>query len=74
MKGDNGNVVTYNGEIYNYIELKNSLSGFWNFKTNSDTECILAAYTKYGENCLDHFRVCFLLLCGIQKPKANMWS
>ncbi len=59
MKSDNGNVVTYNGEIYNYIELKNSLSGFWNFKTNSDTECILAAYTKYGENCLDHFRGMF---------------
>jgi len=45
--------ITYNGEIYNYIELKQDLKKFgYQFKTKSDTEVILAAYDKYKEKCL----------------------
>ena len=48
--------ITYNGEIYNYIELRNELIGFgYNFQTDSDTEVILAAYDYWKVDCLQHF-------------------
>lgn len=59
MRASNGNVITYNGEIYNHIELKQSLAVHWSFRTNSDTECILAAYERYGDTCLNYFRGMF---------------
>ncbi len=44
--------ITYNGEIYNYIELRNELLKLnFNFISISDTEVILAAYLAWGENC-----------------------
>jgi asparagine synthase (glutamine-hydrolysing) len=48
--------ITYNGEIYNYLELRAELEtmGFV-FKTSSDTEVLLAAYVCWGEKCLEHF-------------------
>jgi len=57
MCSADGNVwITYNGEIYNYIELRNELEqdGF-TFRTNSDTEVIINSYLKWGVNCLNHF-------------------
>ncbi len=42
-------VVVYNGEIYNFLELKKELSGEYEFKTKSDTEVILAGYRKWGK-------------------------
>jgi len=59
MLAPNGNVIVYNGEIYNYKELKKELESHWKFKTNSDTEVILAAYDKWGENCVNFFRGMF---------------
>ncbi|MBM4447426.1 MAG: asparagine synthase (glutamine-hydrolyzing) [Chloroflexi bacterium] len=56
---DGQNVICYNGEIYNYIELKEQLEGFYNFKTQSDTEVILAAYKKWGTDCVNHLRGMF---------------
>ena len=52
--------ITYNGEIYNYLEIKKELEkmGF-SFKTNSDTEVIICAYEKWGVNCLTKFRGMF---------------
>lgn len=48
--------LVFNGEIYNYIELKKELSSKnYQFKTDTDTEVILAAYAYWGEKCLDHF-------------------
>lgn len=49
-------VITYNGEIYNYIELREELMllGF-DFKTGTDTEVILAAYEYWGYDCLNRF-------------------
>ena len=45
--------ITYNGEIYNFIELKKILlSEGYNFKSESDTEVILAAYDFWGKDCL----------------------
>lgn len=51
------NLITYNGELYNYQELRNELKdiGFI-FKTDSDTEVILNSFLAWGEECLDRFR------------------
>lgn len=53
-----GNWIVFNGEIYNYIELRQEL-GSVDFVTDSDTEVILAAYRKWGAGCLDHLRGMF---------------
>jgi asparagine synthase (glutamine-hydrolysing) len=45
-------VLVFNGEIYNYIELKTELQHQYHFKTESDTEVLLAAYIVYGKSCL----------------------
>ena len=54
-----GNTICYNGEIYNYIELRDELRGGYTFRTNSDTEVILAAYQKWGVKCVQHLRGMF---------------
>jgi asparagine synthase (glutamine-hydrolysing) len=59
MAGANGTVITYNGEIYNYRELRESLSGRWQFRSHSDTETILAAYEADGADCLAQLRGMF---------------
>jgi asparagine synthase (glutamine-hydrolysing) len=48
--------ITYNGEIYNYLELRAELEarGFV-FHTSSDTEVLLTAYVCWGEKCLERF-------------------
>ena len=48
--------ITYNGEVYNYLELRGELEGLGHeFQTRSDTEVILAAYAQWGESCLNRF-------------------
>ena len=48
--------ITYNGEIYNYIEIRAELvQKGHSFVSNTDTEVILAAYDEWGEDCLNHF-------------------
>lgn len=59
MSDEAGNTICYNGEIYNYIELRDELKGFYSFRTTSDTEVILAAYLKWGEDCVSHLRGMF---------------
>jgi asparagine synthase (glutamine-hydrolysing) len=58
MTDGEGNWVTYNGEIYNYRELRQSL-GERSFTTDSDTEVILRAYRRRGLACLDDLRGMF---------------
>ncbi len=60
---DNRYVIVYNGELYNYQELKLELQRVsfgskdqaYFFKTNSDTEVIIAAYQRWGVDCLNKF-------------------
>lgn len=56
-----GNVVVFNGEIYNYRELKAELAGQYAFRTDSDTEVLLAAYLRWGSHFLQHLRGMFAL-------------
>ena len=49
-------VLIFNGEIYNYLELKEELEGLgYKFKTSSDTEVLLTAYREWGETCVEKF-------------------
>jgi asparagine synthase (glutamine-hydrolysing) len=50
------NTICFNGEVYNYIELRNQLKDSYNFRTQSDTEVILAAYKKWGNECASFLR------------------
>jgi asparagine synthase (glutamine-hydrolysing) len=55
-----GNWIVFNGEIYNFRELRDELEkqGL-SFTSNSDTEVLLKAYGRWGENCLDRLRGMF---------------
>ncbi len=50
-------VIVYNGEIYNFRELRRQLNTVW--RSNSDTEVILSAYEKWGPECVKHFHGMF---------------
>lgn len=53
-------VITYNGELYNYLELKTELLALGlQFTSESDTEVILAAYYAWGDRCLTRFNGMF---------------
>ena len=53
---ESGNTIVFNGEIYNYLELRNELKDAGcSFITNSDTEVILKAYDRWGIDCLQKF-------------------
>jgi asparagine synthase (glutamine-hydrolysing) len=58
MSDGNGNWITYNGEIYNYLELRAEL-GAERFTTTSDTEVVLRAYRRWGEDCVTRLRGMF---------------
>ncbi len=57
---ETGNWIVYNGEIYNFREIRARLQqqGF-NFRSQSDTEIILKSYACWGEQCLQEFRGMF---------------
>ena len=59
MVGADGSVISYNGELYNYVELREALKGSWDFSSTSDTECILACHAKFKRDCLAKFRGMF---------------
>jgi asparagine synthase (glutamine-hydrolysing) len=58
MHDARGNCIVYNGETYNYRELRTEL-GADCFKTTSDTEVLLESYARWGADCVDHFRGMF---------------
>jgi asparagine synthase (glutamine-hydrolysing) len=61
MCNEDGSVwITFNGEIYNFRELRKELEECGHiFRTNSDTETIIHAYEEYGRNCLHRLRGMF---------------
>ncbi len=46
-------VMTFNGEIYNYLELREALGGKSQFHSQSDSEVLLEAFVRWGRSCLD---------------------
>src|SRR5262245_40599425 len=59
MVGPNNTVIVFNGEVYNYRELMAELASGWTFSSSSDTEAVLAAYQRWGVDCLSHLRGMF---------------
>ena len=55
MSDEAGNVITYNGETYNYPEVRADLAGE-RFATDCDTEVVLAAYRRWGAGSLERLR------------------
>lgn len=58
FSNDKRYALIFNGEIYNYRELKQELSSYA-YQNQSDSEVILAAYARWGESCVNHFNGMF---------------
>lgn len=70
FSSDGQYVVVYNGEIYNYIELREELKTIgYQFRTNSDTEVLLAAFQHWGEDCLHRFNGMWAFVIYDRKKK-----
>ena len=53
---DENHILTFNGEIFNYLEIKEELKLHgYSFKTNGDTEVLLKSYIFWGEKCVEKF-------------------
>ena len=62
ISDSNRYVISYNGEVYNYIEIRAELEQKgYQFETGTDTEVILQAYIEWGKDCLDRFNGMFAI-------------
>jgi asparagine synthase (glutamine-hydrolysing) len=62
--------ITFNGEIYNYLELRQELQSVHEFRTRTDTEVLLAAYEKWGAACLDRMIGMFAFAIWDEREKS----
>jgi asparagine synthase (glutamine-hydrolysing) len=63
--------ITYNGEIYNFKEIRHDLEEKGHvFKSNSDTESIIHAYEEYGYSCVNHLNGMFAFAVYDLKKKS----
>jgi asparagine synthase (glutamine-hydrolysing) len=61
LNEDNSICITYNGEVYNYKEIRAQLKHKHSFRSDTDTEVILHAYEEYGCECLKRFNGMFAI-------------
>ena len=59
LSDDRQVAISYNGEVYNYVELRDELKRDFPFTTSCDTEVVVKAYEKWGMDCLQRFRGMF---------------
>ncbi len=65
-----GCVVVFNGEIYNYLEIRKDLEGMGHeFTTTSDTEVIVHAWRRWGSDCVDRFEGMWAFVLYDQRSK-----
>lgn len=71
MCNEDGTIwITYNGEIYNFMEIRDALKiKGYKFKSNSDTEVVVCAYEEWGLECLQQFQGMFAFAIWDQKKK-----
>src|SRR5262249_22583222 len=62
--------IVFNGEIYNYLELRRELAADFDFRTRTDTEAPLAAFTKWGDACLDRLIGMFAFAIWDEKDRV----
>lgn len=74
FSNDRSKVIIFNGEIYNYQEIKKELLNSYEFKTLSDTEVLLAAYERWGTKCLDKFKGAFAFCIYDFKKKIAFFA
>ncbi|MCW5959747.1 MAG: asparagine synthase (glutamine-hydrolyzing) [Pyrinomonadaceae bacterium] len=68
---DGSKAIVYNGEIYNFQELRADLEKLGDrFLTNSDTEVIVHLYDRYGADCVDHMRGMFAFAIWDEREKS----
>lgn len=60
-------ILIFNGEIYNYLELRKRLEPFFSFRTQSDTEVLLNSFIHWGHDCLDLLNGMFAFALWDQK-------
>lgn len=54
--------IVFNGEIYNHLEIRSEIGSRWNFRSHSDTETLLAAYSTWGAECLKRLQGMFAFI------------
>ncbi len=70
ISADDNFIISYNGEIYNYLELKKELESLgYKFKTSSDTEVLLNGFHLYGKDILKKIRGMFTFVIWDKKKK-----
>lgn len=70
-----GNWITFNGEIYNYVEIREELKTLGHeFATTTDTEVILAAYAEWGKECVRRFNGMWAFAIYDVARRGVFWS
>jgi len=67
---NNQYVIIFNGEVYNYLEIKNELTPKYSFKSQTDTEVVLNSYIEWGEDCLEKFNGMFAFVIYNRKDNT----